>query len=97
MEIGPDEEVALRTRANMGRSYLGIPSLFMFLTGIGILGIAQISRTPEFSPYGVYVLGAALAVYLMGELLNVRRARARSLVQMIDRERNFSSTIPPLE
>lgn len=87
----------MRTRANMGRSYLGVPSLILLIVGASTMSIASVVHSPDAYLYGVYSLGAALVLYLVGEVVNFRRARARALVQMIDRERDFSSAIPPLD
>lgn len=97
MNLTDSEEVRLRTRANLGRSYLGVPAFFLTLVGATVALVAPVAHEPDKAVYGVYTLGAAFALYLLGEVANFRRARARALVQMIDRERAFSSSIPPLE
>lgn len=97
MDLTEREEVLLRTRANLGRSYLGVPAFFLATLGCFAALFASVAREPDKAVYGVYTLGAAFSLYLLGEVVNFRRARARALVQMIDRDRAFSSSIPPLE
>lgn len=97
MELTEQEEVVLRTRANLGRSYLSFPASFLFLLGALVALVAPVAHEPAVAVYGMYSVAASLAVYLLGEVVNFRRARARAIVQMIDRERAFSSSIPPLD
>lgn len=97
MDLTEKKELSLRTRANLGRSYLGVPAFFLAIAGATVTLFAPVFREPDKAVYGTYAIGASLAVYLLGEVVNFRRARARAIVQMIDRERAFSSSIPPLE
>lgn len=81
----------------MGRSYLGVPSLILLIVGACTMSVGSVAHSPDAYLCGIYALSAALVLYLVSEVVNFRRARARALVQMIDRERAFSSTIPPLD
>jgi len=96
-ELSPEEEVSLRTRANMGRSYLSVPAFFLAVLGVFVALVAPLAHESEVAVWGLYLLAAAFALYLFGELLNLRRARARAIVQMIDRERAFTSSMIPME
>ena len=96
-ELTSEEEIALRTRANMGRSYLSIPAFFLAVMGVFVAFVAPLAHASEIAFWGLYLLAAAFALYLFGELLNLRRARARAIVEMIDRERAFTSSMIPLE
>ena len=97
MDLTDKEELNLRTRANLGRSYLGVPAFFLAMIGATVALVAPVAHEPDKAVYGVYTLGAAFALYLFGEVVNFRRARARAIVQMLDRERAFSSSMTPLE
>jgi len=97
MDLTEPEEVRLRTRANLGRSYLSFPAFFLSVMGAAVALLAPVAHEPDKAVYGVYTLGGALALYLFGEVVNFRRARARAIVQMLDRERAFSSSMTPLE
>jgi hypothetical protein len=97
MDLTEKEEVRLRTRANLGRSYLSFPAFFLSVIGAAVSLFAPVFREPDKAVYGMYAIGASLAVYLLGEVVNFRRARARAIVQMLDRERAFSSSMTPLE
>ena len=97
MDLTDREELSLRTRANLGGSYLGFPAFFLAMIGACVMLFAPVFHEPDKAVYGVYTLGGAFALYLFGEVVNFRRARARAIVQMLDRERAFSSSMTPLE
>ncbi len=81
----------------MGRSYLSVPAFFLAILGCFVAFVAPLAHESEAAVWGLYLLAAAFALYLFGELLNLRRARARAIVQMIDRERAFTSSMIPME